>query len=242
MQYGATDELKTYCSQVGYDGMFQCNTETGRHILHQLCEDFRYKDAEFQKDLFYEALMVTKKFIPGGLNIRTTKTRPVRATVLSMACKQKWACKGCQPGDQIKAIETLLEYGADSAACSDRGDTILMEIAGAGNVPLFTYFFQRMTRENLVYCDLYKENLDGRNLYSISGCADEASRIHRDCNQEIKMMVFELCRRGLMENVGLTTRSGAHQGKKKPKRDDEGAAAQRGEKRTRRSAVKATAT
>ena len=71
---------------------------------------------------------------------------------------------------QVFIVEQLLEWNADLDAKSRRGATVLMEIAGAGHVPMFKYWYERIVKHNWT-CDLEAVNADGRNLWSIAGLA-----------------------------------------------------------------------
>ena len=148
----------------------------------------------------------------GDLAFRTVGQHPLEATFLHMACKQKWRAKGCQPFDQFWAVDHLLHLGADPHALSSRGDTVLMEVAGAGHVNMFNYLCHRTKRRNTPF-DLMVTNKDGRNLWSIAGLAhDPKEGLRKHVNEDIKNMVMALARHKFMEPHGLATRSSAARG------------------------------
>ena len=60
-------------------GRFDYN-EDGRHVLHQLAEDFRSERTTFSMSLWMQAQWATYSLLPEGLHTRTNGTRPVRAT------------------------------------------------------------------------------------------------------------------------------------------------------------------
>ena len=84
---------------------------------------------------------------------------------------------------------------------SDRGDTVLMEIAGAGHVHMFQHWYRRILHGRWT-CKLDVVNVDGRNLYSIAGLAHEKGR-RAHANHEIKTMVRYLTELG--QNLTTTT-------------------------------------
>ena len=208
-------ELQAYFNQ-SCEGKFDFNDD-GRHVLHQLAEDFRLKSFTFSVTLWLEAQWLTYKCVQNGLNVRTTKIRPPNATVLSMACKQPWKAKGCQPKDQLFIVEQLLEWKCDPNLVSNRGDTVLMEVAGAGHVNMFKYWYGRIVEQRW-RCDLEAVNIDGRNLYSIAGLSHTRGK-RRYINQEIKMMVRHLAKLGYLTPAGLATHSTAWRGGR-PREED----------------------
>ena len=109
-----------------------------------------------------------------GVNVRTSGTTPPSACALAMAAKQPWKCKGCQPSDEIRVVEVLLANGADQHAVSKHGNTVLMDIAGAGNVPMFHYFCTRILNRT---CSIPLDavNNDYRTLYTMM-CGKEEYR------------------------------------------------------------------
>ena len=150
----------------------------GRHVIHQLAEDFRSKTMKFDKQLWKDVEQLTYRGLGDGLTVATTGSRPPNATVLAMVTKQPWHARGCQPRHQIEVVESLLASRADPYITRDRGTTILMDMRGAGNTNMLKYFYQSiLDGEDR---DLVRtENYDGRNLYSISGLADEDERRER---------------------------------------------------------------
>ena len=209
-------ELQNYLKRkapprVAFHGRFDFNLE-GRHVLHQLAEDFRHPEQTFSKTLWVQAMWATYRLLKDGLNLRTVGRHPRSATVLSMACKQGWKAKGCQPRDQVHMVEQLLEWGCDPDLVSNRGDTVLMDVAGAGHVNMFKYWYGRIAKQ-LWTCDLEVVNQDGWNLCSIAGLAhDKDERPH--VNPYIKAMVGHLVELEYMRDEGLATHSGAARAKK----------------------------
>ena len=99
--------------------------------------------------------------------------QPPLATALAMAAKRKWTCQRVQgPREQIQVVQWMLTKGADVNARSAHGNSVIMEVAGGGNIPMFRYFWNRIY-EGLLYIDLAQENKDGRNLYALVGCAED---------------------------------------------------------------------
>ena len=95
---------------------------------------------------------------------------------------------------QVFIVEQLLEWKADLDIKSIRGATVLMEIAGAGHVPMFKYWYERIVKHNWT-CDLEAVNADGRNLWSIAGLAHEYAgkeKLRKYVNAEVKLMVQHL--------------------------------------------------
>ena len=133
-------------------------------MLHQLAEDFRSRKTPFSKNLWWEAQWATSQLLPDGLNVRTIGTQPKEATVLACVCKQAWSAWCCQPRDQCQIVESLLEWNCDPDLRSARGDTVLMEMAGAGHVNMFKFWYTQIVK---IYwsCDLEARNVDGRNRH-----------------------------------------------------------------------------
>ena len=131
------------------------------------CRKFVYDER-----LWFDIIEATAKFALGGLNVFTIGDGPRWAIPLAMVVKQPWKCEGCQPSDQIKIVEILMNKGADETILSDTGNTLLMDIAVAAHVPMFRYFLTRIWRQTCKI-DLEQINNDGRNLYSICRCARE---------------------------------------------------------------------
>ena len=196
-------------------GWFMYNYE-GRHVLHELSEVYRKREIQFSMPLFLQAMWATVARCRDGLDIRTTGVWPPNATVLSCVCKQAWVAQGCQPGDQLFCVEALLNWGADPNLVSNRGNTVLMEVAGAGHVEMFKFFYQRIMKQHWT-CDLEVVNDDGRNLWSIAGLAHVdagAEELREHVNPEIKRMVEHLHEHGHIQGEGLATFSGAARGKR----------------------------
>jgi hypothetical protein len=199
-------------------GSFAFNRE-GRHVLHQLAQDFRHERNSFSHTLWMQAMWATLKLCEGGLNVRTTGRYPPNATPLHMACRQEWKAWGCQPCSQAQIIEEMLEWGCDATELSNRGDTVLMEMAGAGNTSLFSYFYRRIVKEKWCPFDMQAENEDERNLYSIAGLAhdkdEEKCEYRKHVNPGIKAMVQHLVHLKYVGDYGLATHSGAQRGRKR---------------------------
>ena len=117
---------------------------------------------------------------------------------------------GCQPRDQVKMVEQLLEWGCTKDALSHRGDTVIMEVAGAGNVHMFTYLYTRIVKQNW-RCDLTAANVDQRNLYSIAGLAHEEG-FRPFVNPMVKKMVQHLVNLKIIAAEGLATHYSALRG------------------------------
>ena len=93
----------------------------------------------------------------------------------------------------------------------------MMEVAGAGHVGMFKFFYQRIMKQHWK-CDLEVVNNDGRNLWSIVGLAHVdagAEQLRENVNQEIKTMVKHLHEHGHIRGEGLAIPSGAARGKKR---------------------------
>ena len=173
--------------------------------------------------LWMQAQWATHKFCRGGLNIRTTGDRPKHATVLSCVCKQAWKAQGCQPWHQLYIVSELLEWGCNPDMLSDRGNTVMMDIAGAGHVTMFHFFYERILNQGWT-CDLTAENTDGRNLWSIAGLAHDAGEIReRDSNPQIKAMIKHLAEMGFLVPGGLSTQSSARRCKRRRTGHNDGA-------------------
>ena len=98
--------LQAYCDRQFPDdpdrefkGNFWRHNKHGRHVLHQLAEDFRDPTFLYDSELFLQAMWATLRFMYSGLNVVTIGKKPERATVISMVCKQAWKARGCQPCD-----------------------------------------------------------------------------------------------------------------------------------------------
>ena len=131
-----------------------------------------------------------------------------------MAAKQPWVCKGCQPNDQVKIVKVLLSHGANLNRLSNHGNTILMDIAGGGNVHMFKWFYDNL-KNGHVKMNLEQRNNDGRNLYDYVWKKVERGGI----NWNIKKMVRSLVQEGLMRGRGLATQSSARNTKRIRRRE-----------------------
>ena len=139
-----------------------------------------------------------------------------------MACKQEWKAKGCQPCDQVCAVDYLLQLGADPLAVSPRGDTVLMEVAGAGHVNMFNYLCHRTMRRSTAVLEFQVINIDRRNLWSIAGMAPEPGEKNRKhVNKEIQEILKALANDRVIEPHGLATPSTAARDRKRIQREDE---------------------
>ena len=188
------------------EGIFDFNQD-GRHVLHQLAEDYRSPRNLFNMTLWNEAMWATYALCDDGLNVRTIGSRPLRATVLSCACKHPWKARGCQPNDQAYCVGSLLEWNCDPNLPSNQCNTVMMEMAGAGNVAVFKVFYTRIM-QNYWSCDLDFKNEDGRNLWSLAGMAhDDAGQHHLrpSSNDTIKSMIKDLERSRYVRPGGLAT-------------------------------------
>ena len=214
------------CRQVGADlrsylsawtwafGWFKYN-DAGRHVLHQLAEDYRSEHSVFNMNVFLQAMWQTHSICQDRLNTRTIGYRPPNTTVLQMVCKHEWKAIGIRPGDHLYIIEQLLAWGANADLVGGaRGNTVLMDVAGAGNVHIFTFFYQRIMEQNWT-CDLEIKNKDGRNLWSIAGLAHRdagAGHLRQHVNLEIQLMLRNLHEAGFILGEGLATSSSAKRG------------------------------
>ena len=127
---------------------------------------------------------------------------------------------GCQPGDHSYAVGTLLEWGCNPNSRGSRGDTVMMQMGGAGHVAMFTFFYKRIVKHSWT-CDLDVVNLDGRNLWSIVGLAHEEAggkRKRPHVNTEIKLMVQHFADLEYLQPQGLATHSTTNRGKLPPHR------------------------
>jgi len=98
-----------------------------------------------------------------------------------------------------------------------RGDTVMMQIAGAGHVAMLKFFYKRIVKHSWT-CNLEVVNRDGRNLWSIAGLAHEDAgekRKRAHVNEVIKDMVRHLAKLKYMEASGLAIQSSAKRGKQK---------------------------
>ena len=130
-----------------------------------------------------------------------------------MACKQEWKAEGCQPSDQVWAVDFLLHLGADPLAVSPRGDTVLMEVAGAGHVNMFNYLCHRTRRRGAAALEFTVTNCDGRNLWSIAGLAPApGEKKKKDVNKEIQDTFKALAKHKFMQPYGLANRSSVERG------------------------------
>ena len=130
---------------IRFDGEFKYNWD-GRHVCHQLAEDIRSWMMDFSMTLWKEACWATYKTTQYALETRTIGEKPYWATILSCVCKQGWKAKGCQPGDQTHVVGELLEWGCDANSSGSRGDTVMMQIAGAGHLDIFTFLCHRIVK------------------------------------------------------------------------------------------------
>ena len=132
-----------------------------------------------------------------------------------MVCKHEWKAIGIRPGDHLYLIEQLLAWGANADLVGGaRGNTVLMDVAGAGNVHIFTFFYQRIMEQNWT-CDLEIKNKDGRNLWSIAGLAHRdagAGHLRQHVNLEIQLMLRNLSEAGYMRGSGAACPSSANRG------------------------------
>ena len=118
-----------------------------------------------------------------------------------MAAKQRWTCRGISvDGAQVKIVEWMLAAGANEDAKSAHGNSVIMEVAGAGNTVMFGYFWGCI-QSGLSEINLEHRNSDGHNLYAVSGCACEDAEAKGKGgkggkkgseNREIKRMVREM--------------------------------------------------
>ena len=184
---------------------------TGRHWLHTLCDCMKCKDYWFDVDLWNDLIMLSDRYVEGGIDVRSRGPRPPSSTVLEMAAKQPWCCQNLGEGDQTKIVEMLLAMGADINSTCSRGNSVIMQVAGAGNVSMFRYFCERI-RVGAYGMDLSITNTDGRNLYSMAGLAHDAAarggqpssgKDEKPCvNGQIKNMVRGLVADGYMAGGG----------------------------------------
>ena len=196
-----------------FNGKFFAN-EQGRFPLHQLAEDLRDTAFTYHWGLWEAIASATLNVT--GMTQRTTGKRPPGATYLHMACKQEWQAKGCQPSDQTRAVELLLNMGADPLAKLLRNDTVLMEVAGAGHVNMFNYLCHLTVMRNTRREEFGVMNKDGRNLWSIAGLAIKEERA-KDRHWAIQAILEELARENLIDGNGEAARSSADRGRKKIK-------------------------
>ena len=202
-----------------FRGAFKRNHE-GRHVLHQLAEDLRSPWYTYSRALWRKTAWITHLRV--GLDTRTTGPHPPKATCLHMACKQEWKAKGCQPSDQVWAVDFLLHLGADPLAVSPRGDTVLMEVAGAGHVNMFNYLCHRTRRRRTAALEFKVTNCDRRNLWSIAGMAQgPGEKPRKDVNPAIQKILRGLVKENIIEPHGLTTRSSAARGARKLRIEDQ---------------------
>ena len=211
-------ELQQYLDK-HTNGHFAFNAD-GRHVLHQLAEDFRSELVCYDGKLWEQAMWATHNRCRDGLDVRTTGSRPHNATVLSAVCKQAWKAWGCQPDFQFHAVAHLLSWGCNpNLRCGNMANTVLMEIAGAGHVDMFRYWYERIVWQHWSQCNLQSLNANGRNLWSIAGLAHDTNQqpksLRRQAHPEIKAMVWNLAEFGFMKSKGLATQSTAHRGKRR---------------------------
>ena len=195
-----------------FGGVFQANRE-GRFPLHQLAEDFRDSACIFDWSMWEAIANATLK--QTGMEQRTLGTRPPSATYLHMACKQEWQSVGCQPSQQIRAVELLLNMKADPLEVSPRGDSVLMQTAGCGHVNMFNYLCHRTVRKKTHMQEFAFINIDNRNLWSIAGLAEDDHG--KGYNEDIQDILRRLAQDDHIEARGEVKCSSAAQGKKKRK-------------------------
>jgi len=214
-----TSRLQAYLNRYFHGEL--THNGAGRHVCHEIAEGFRSGRMDFDMQLMLDALWATRTMVPGGLEVRTIGDYPPRATILSAVCKQEWMAMGCQPSDQPHVVGVMLEWGCDPNSRGPRGDTVMMEMAGAGNVPLFGFIYKRIVKYSFT-CDLDATNVDGRNLWSIAGLAHEDARSpYREfVNVDIKNMLRHLGDLKLMQPSGLATHSKAGRPDKRPRVED----------------------
>ena len=123
---------------------------------------------------------------------------------------------GCQPRDHYKAVKTLLDMGADRDLLSNRGDTFIMELAGAGHWLMLKFLYLSIAR-GWTPPDLGHENCDGRNLYSIVGLA---VRNRKNVNPHARKIVEDFVRMYCIPAEGLATHSSANRGRKKRRQEE----------------------
>ena len=115
-----------------------------------------------------------------------------------MVTKQPWHAWGCKPKQQIEVVESLLASRADPCITGDRSNTVLMDMCGAGNTNTFTYVYLRILAGEFREL-VRKENMYGRNLYSIGGLADVDERRERPhVELECLLMVQHLFELGIL--------------------------------------------
>ena len=167
-----TERVKVFL-ETHHGGVFDYN-DKGQHAIHRLCDLMVDPKYEYDSQLWRDLIELTSEQCPQGINTQTrVDGQPPLATALAMAAKRKWTCQRVQgPREQIQVVEWMVAKGADVNARSQHGNSVIMEVAGGGNVPMFQYFWERI-REGLLYIDLEARNRDGRNLYALSGCAED---------------------------------------------------------------------
>ena len=123
-------------------GTFGWNGD-GQHAIHVLADKMKDKTFPYSEQLWMELMQVTHERIDKGVNVQTLGPRPTAGTsVLTMAAAQPWKAKGCQPKDQLKMVDELLNtYRADPDLRPHRGNTTIMAVAGAGHWQMFQYFY-----------------------------------------------------------------------------------------------------
>ena len=80
---------------------------------------------------------------------------------------EQFKCQGYQPKFQVDLVKFLLRRGANPNATSPRGNTFLMEAAGAGHVAMVEACYHMFAREHYSGFDFGMSNGDGVNLMSM---------------------------------------------------------------------------
>ena len=137
----------------------------GRHVLHELAEQWRKKDGPpFCISLFVEAVSLTK-YVFGNLDVRTIGQHPPNTPPLTSLVKASF------PGATDGAYEWLIHYmvlqGADVNAVDNHYTTCVMAAAGNSNEIGVKYFVDRADSLTESHYKWGARNYDGRNAFNL---------------------------------------------------------------------------
>ena len=89
-----------------HDDKFDFNTD-GRHVLHEMVEQWRKATSTYDEALFLEAVSLAIGGI-GTIDVKTSARRPQATTAFSMLCRELLKASGCPKSKYIELIELML--------------------------------------------------------------------------------------------------------------------------------------
>lgn len=126
-----------------HDGKFAYN-KRGLHVLHMIAEKWRTDAEEYNRELFEEAVNITRSEF-GHLEVGVLGPYPPAGptTPFIMACDQAWKAQGSRPADYRACIEYMIDQGANVNAQDNRGNTGLHKAVGSHHMNILDYFIEK---------------------------------------------------------------------------------------------------